>query len=399
MLTEKHYAYVDESGNTSLNIEKDGTSEYYVVCAIISSEHNLKQNEKVAEAIRERHFKTSEIKSSNVGHKSHNRRIQILEDLAKLEIRLEIIAINKSEIYPDSGLKHKKSFIKYGTSILYKNLYETYPTIEVLADEHGSPEFKSSLEAYVNRKFDLIDSTSAFGTAKSHEAILIQVADFYAGTIAHIYEEKCPPYIALEYLNKIREKQNSFIEWPIRYTSPPQSKSSTPQDQKVYEIAIKSAYDYLSKTPKSADQSKRLQTAILKFLLFKNTLEGTSNYISTVEIENHLKNIGLTDITQQMLRTGGIAKLRDESVIIASSPNGYKIPTSLSDIQDYLNKVTSQIIPILDRVKKMHNHYRTQSAGTLEMINKDSAGDLCNLIEASDPAWQKIQAQLIKDNN
>lgn len=203
----------------------------------------------------------------------------------------------------------------------------------------------------------------------------------------------------MEYLNKIREKQSSFIEWPIRYTSPPQSKSSTPQDQKVYEIAIKSAYDYLSKTPKSADQSKRLQTAILKFLLFKNTLEGASNYISTVEIENHLKNIGLTDITQQMLRTGGIAKLRDESVIIASSPNGYKIPTSLSDIQDYLNKVTSQIVPILDRVKKMHNHYRTQSAGTLKMINKDSAGDLCSLIEASDPAWQKIQAQLIKDNN
>ena len=47
-----------------------------------------------------------------------------------------------------------------------------------------------------------------------------------------------------------------------------------------------------------------------------------------------------------------IAHLRDKGILIASSRDGYKVPTSVIDLKKYINHGKSIIIPLLRRIEK-----------------------------------------------
>ena len=71
-------AYIDESGNHDLDTSKSGASSYFIVCAIIVDAVNNDQFVNDADAIRSKHFQSSEMKSSKVRAKTdHKRRIKI----------------------------------------------------------------------------------------------------------------------------------------------------------------------------------------------------------------------------------------------------------------------------------------------------------------------------------
>jgi hypothetical protein len=104
-------AYVDESGNHVLDSSKEGTSEFYIVCAIVISDEKLDESKKIATAIKDRYFPNGEIKSSRVKRSNPQRRIKILNEINKIDFKIICAAINKLEILPISGLQYKKSFI------------------------------------------------------------------------------------------------------------------------------------------------------------------------------------------------------------------------------------------------------------------------------------------------
>jgi hypothetical protein len=66
----------------------------------------------------------------------------------------------------------------------------------MIVDAHGGPESQSGLKAYVAARYanDLFGD-SALQTTSSKDNVLIQVADLFAGTVAHIYEEKASKVI------------------------------------------------------------------------------------------------------------------------------------------------------------------------------------------------------------
>ncbi len=63
-----------------------------------------------------------------------------------------------------------------------------------------------------------------------------------------------------------------------------------------------------------------------------------------------------------------IAKLRDEGVIIASSPKGYKIPSKVEELYDFINHGTTIIMPMLDRLKKCRDNIMIGSNGELDLF-------------------------------
>ena len=106
-------AYIDESGNHDLDTPKAGASLYFIVSAIIvdASKNDLFVLD--AEKVRVKHFQSSEIKSSKVKAKDdHRRRIRILDDIMELDFTFYALAVDKREIYKDSGYQYKKSFVK-----------------------------------------------------------------------------------------------------------------------------------------------------------------------------------------------------------------------------------------------------------------------------------------------
>lgn len=68
-------------------------------------------------------------------------------------------------------------------------------------------------------------------------------------------------------------------------------------------------------------------------------------------------------------RTRIIAKLRDEGVIIASSSKGYKIPSKVDELYDFINHGTTIILPLLDRLKKCRDNIKIGTDGKLDLFD------------------------------
>ncbi|QCI10579.1 DUF3800 domain-containing protein [Pseudomonas putida] len=384
---DRTYAFVDESGNSDLDTSKAGSSGFFVVCSILVAEKDLQAAYQRAEELRRQHFQTGEIKSSKVRAKDAQRRVRILTDLAKLPIKLYFVVVEKERIYKDGGLQFKTSFVKHINGLLYSRLFRNCRNLQMTVDEHGGVEFQQSLKAYVQDRYvdDLFGDDHAFQTKSSKDDVLIQVADFFAGSVAQIYEEKTVGDIAEVYKTILREQTLGLLEWPPKFNSllaPPMDESSY-ADYQVHQEALRQAELFVEKAGQHPDEDERLQVSILDYLRFQSEFV-TKDYIPTAAILAHLGDKGFGDLSEQRVRSSGIAKLRDADVIITSTSKGYKIPQTRADINDFLEMASGVVVPLLERVKKAREVYKLSSRGEYDIIKVSRLMDLEKLLSSLD---------------
>jgi len=385
---DKTYAFVDESGNSDLDNTKKGVSSFFVVCAVLVSEKNLKAAYQQAETVRKRHFQTGEIKSSKLKAKDSERRVRILNELAELPLNVYFTVVDKSQIHKDGGLRIKTSFIKFINGLLYERLFSNLRHLQMTVDEHGGLEFQESLRSYVVDRFvdDLFGDEDAFRTKSSKDDVLIQVADFFAGSVAQIYEGKASDTVMRTYKAILRSRTLGLAEWPPKYQSllPPPLDDTRYADYQVHQEALRQAERFSERVSKHPDEDERLQLSILHFLIFQSEFV-TKDYVSTREIIAHLEDKGFGELSDQKIRSSGIAKLRDGDVIITSSGKGYKIPQTRADINEFLERASGIVVPLLERVKKARNVYRLSSRGAYDIVTAASLTELANLLASMEP--------------
>lgn len=207
---------MDESGNTSLAVEKAGVSTHFVVSATLVEEPRVEELSKRADALRRKHFQSGEIKSSSVGSR-HERRLRILRDLFTLDFKVVALAVDKREVSANGGLVYKRPFLKFLNGQLYRRLYRAFPSLTVVADEHGSREFMDGFKKYVYRKHipDLFTSAEfEFMDSKSNS--LIQVSDFVAGSIGKPLNTETPTDFATEFFETMHKNLLLLDEWPAK---------------------------------------------------------------------------------------------------------------------------------------------------------------------------------------
>ena len=380
---DRTYAFVDESGNPDLDTSKEGSSGFFIVCSIIVAENNLEAAYAQAEALRKRHFQTGEIKSSKLRPKDSDRRARILNELAELPFKLFFTVVDKSRIHKDGGLRFKTSFIKYVNGLLYERLFSTYRDLQMVVDEHGGQEFQQSLRGYVVDRFvdDLFGDKDAFKTVSSKDNVLVQVADFFAGSVAQIYEDKASDEAVIAYKKVLRCLTIGMVEWPPKFQSflPPPTDESGYADYEIHQEAIRQAERFSESVGQHPDESQHLQLSILRFLRFQSEFV-TTDYVLTTEIIAHLKERGFGQFNSQKIRSSGVAKLRDAGVIISSAAKGYKIPQTRADINDFLQRASGIIVPLLERVKKARETYRLSSRGEYDIVKAAGLKELDKLI-------------------
>lgn len=380
---DKTYAFVDESGNADLDTSKGGSSGFFVVCSILVAEKDLEAAYGQAEALRKRHFQTGEIKSSKLKAKDSDRRARILNELAELPLKLYFTVVDKSRIHKDGGLRIKASFIKYINGILYERLFNNCRHLQMTVDEHGGLEFQQSLKSYVADRFvdDLFGDEDAFRTKSSKDDVLIQVADFFAGSVAQIYEDKASEDVVRVYKAILRSLTLGLVEWPPKYQSllPPPLDDTGYADYQVHQEALRQADRFSERVGKHPDEDERLQLSILHFLRFQSEFV-TKDYVPTPEIIAHLGDKGFGELTDQKIRSSGIAKLRDADVIITSSAKGYKIPQTRADINEFLERASGIVVPLLERVKKARDVYRLSSRGEYDIVTAANLTELAKLL-------------------
>jgi len=382
-------AFADEYGNTSFDFEKQST--HFIVASIIVDKHDLGLLEIQAESIRKKFFQTGEIKSKNVST-NYKRRLLILEEIGKMNIQIFAVAVDKRALYSE-GFKHKASFHKFINGLVYKELYRTLPNLTLVVDEHGSNDYMREFKEYVKKNHirDLFHG-SYFDLENSEKNILIQIADFIAGTMGHHYDEnQRKRYIekdfdTIKFIDLIRHQISSINEFPPNYKDVkyyPIEDEKREFDENIAKLSLRYAIDFIE-NKKIVNTGDTEQVSFLKLLLFYQRSYQKQGFVPTQELINHLNAGREPRLTQLYFRTSIIGKLRDAGVLIASSSSGdkgYKLPTSVSDIYQFINHSNSIIVPMINRVKKCRELIKLSTNNNLDILDKPEYSGLQHILD------------------
>lgn len=363
-------AYIDECGSFGFDFTTEGTSKYYILCAVIVEDSkNLELHNSINEIKKNNGFANTELKSSKIGN-DNNRRTRIISQLLPIDFCVILFIADKQEFVKGSPLTdYKKSFIKFLHQRLYDHLYHVYPKLKIIEDEIGTTEFQESFKKYVAEhrpQYNLLNEYD-FDYSDSKDETLVQLADVVGGSINHfLIDNTCP-----NYLEMLKGKILVVDEFPNKKepywgnVSPEECKF----DKDIYTLSVKCATDFITGNKKADTDDKRAQVAFLQYLLFQVQNVNPTKYIYSNQILSVLSEYTQQKISKDFLYRKVIAPLRDEGVIIASSPHGYKIPISVEDVKTYINSTHSVVSPMLHRIGICRTLIQQQTSNQLDILD------------------------------
>lgn len=98
MIKEPALILIDEFGNTHLDLTKGGTFSHFIYCAVIIPIKDQDKAHNVLDRLSKNYFFGKEVKSSKLGAKMFNRRVQALYDMVtNLDFTIDILVIDKTK--------------------------------------------------------------------------------------------------------------------------------------------------------------------------------------------------------------------------------------------------------------------------------------------------------------
>jgi hypothetical protein len=376
-LNDIQYAFINEFGHYGFDFDQPETSTHFIIVSILVKGSDKEVLEQEVERIKRRHLQKREMDDSL--------RVEILHDLKDLPFKVYAYVIDKRKIREDSGVTYEKTFIKFFNRKIYDDLYRTFDTLDLVADEQGSKEFMQEFRTYVKRKCipDLFNY-STFGFNNSHSQILLELAEFIAETIAKGYDAKQHSNQYPLFYRLLKNKIITINLWPHDYKhylyDYHYEKTDSETDQIIIKQAVNLAYQYIEDHRKSEEDDERVRIDLLKFLLF-NLKENPDEYVYTEEILENLNAIRVNKIKQHYFRSNIVSKLRDHGLLIASSNKGYKLPVCLNDLYDFVNLSSLTIHPMIQRVAKCRDQILLATNREIDILEKGEYDYLKKVIE------------------
>ena len=360
-------AFVDECGNFGFDFEKEGTSLHYVVCAVIVKNDQIGKLVNAVDRLSRNYFGNGEMKSNSIG-KKHSRRIKIFTELLMLDFSLIVLIADKQAFYQDSPLTdYRDSFVKFLHQKLYEVMYAAYPKLKIIEDEFASSEFQSGYREYIHTHRPELNMFNEydFDYVNSKHSQLVQIADIVAGSIMQNLLDRSAPDALRIFQGRIR----GIVNFPSVY---PPCFAGTGADERfdanIYTLADHCAMNYI-KIHNDTDVDERMRALFLKHLLFVVRNVSASVFVSSAEITNVLSGLSDIKVRRDYLYRKIIAPLRDAGVIIASSSQGYKIPTCIDDIFSYVNQTNGIVGPMLSRVEICRKLILSQTDGSFDIFD------------------------------
>ena len=201
----------------------------------------------------------------------------------------------------------------------------------------------------------------------------IQVADFICGSLGRVYDIKKCDGFGQAYFQIIEPQVIRIEQYPKLYSnfSFDTSAIASGYDKEIAKLCYSRAVTYIQNAAINDDYSKA-RVIVLKYLLFKFMNYDENGYISTRELILQLEHTELKDISNQTFRSKIIGKMRDEKIIIASSSKGYKIPSKMSEIKDYVYHDARVVMPMLDRLNNCRNLVKLNTLNNVDLLDGTS---------------------------
>jgi len=373
-------AFADEFGNNSFDFDKQG-SHFIIATVITKTEHIDTLREKINEIRRKHHFQTGEIKSSGVGP-NHARRKKILQDIAKLDISVYAVIVDKRKLSGE-GFKYRKSFYKFINNLLYKELFRTFPSLDLHVDEYGGNDFMREFKKYVERHHTrTLFSGSDFNIQNSKLNEFIQLADFIAGTLGYIFDSSKESEYSSEFQQILEPIISSLNFFPreLSFKEFREANIDETFDERIAEISFLRIQDFLDRES-GTDQQKKDQINFLKLLLWLQRANPVNRYVTTKEILGHLNQSRPERMQEEYFRTKVVGSLRDRGILIASGRQGYKLPTSGKDLDTFVNHGKRIILPMLHRIQEAREVIRLATRNELDLLDKLEYQQLKELLD------------------
>lgn len=363
-------AFIDECGSFGFDFSLDGTSRYYILCAVIVKNTELNVlHDAVAEVKKNNGLAGTELKSSGIGN-NYKRRNKIIAELLPIEFRVILFVADKQAFVEGSPLtEYKQLFIKFLHQRLYNVLYKAYPKLKIIEDETGGSEFQSSFRKYVdtNRPTYNLLGEYDFDYTDSKDSLLVQLSDFIGGTLNKYYTDTDSP----NYMEMLKSKILSLYEFPNK--KEPYFASAKDEDRRydkeIFSLSVQNASAFIGKYEKNDSYERKMQVALLKYLLFQVHYVDAQKYISSSQLLSVLREQSEERVRRDFLYRRVIAQLRDSGVILASCTQGYKIPISVEDITTYLNQTHTVVSPMLHRIEICRNLIKQQTDNNLDVLD------------------------------
>ncbi|MDD4951456.1 MAG: DUF3800 domain-containing protein [Desulfovibrionaceae bacterium] len=368
------YVFVDESGDTSIHTQKKGVSNYYVATAIIVEGNQLEEVRNNSKKIINLNFQNNVMKSSRIGNDVKKRK-KLLQELSNLKFTYYSIVINKNLLNKKCGLQFKRSYYKYILNMLYEKIYKSFSDIKIKADNYGGEKFMRSFREYFRKKqeknynMSLVSSIN-FEFLDDQDCPLIQLADLISGTILRVYEKKDNRDI-LKFVDK---NKISIVNWPpYRHKKMLEDEVDNIEEYNyvIRDYCFESVSEYIYQN--SSNGEKQLNVEFLSYLI-DNYMKNPKKYVSTNSILSKLR------IGKRIFRTNIIAKLRDEGIILSSSSHGYKIPYTLSDLNDFVSMVDKLVVPRLKRLKNARDQINLLTNNSIDIVAQNNYSELSEII-------------------
>jgi len=366
----KSTVFIDESGNNGFDFNAKNVSSHYVITAIIIETKKLATVREEADKIRvQRYGINGEIKSSRCT--SLKMRFEILSNISELDFTICTLVVDKTKLYDGSKIRAYKDtvFYPYLNKLLYLQLKAYKTDMAIFADEYKDKEFMERFSKYIDEEFPrtLIDKNS-FEFKNSKEEVVIQVADFIAGSIAFNYETNKKCQEAKGFLGLLRDKM-LLIPWPNPDISERLKFIKEGKfDKVVAEYCISSTTKYIQQYQLSENEQHIDQLIILNYLLNEIYLHDPSKYVYINQLTNNLENRTGRKYTKQTFISQIIAPMRDDSVIISGGSDGLKIPLTAKELFAYTDHTLRNTIPGLDRLEKARKEILLATNYELDII-------------------------------
>ncbi|KSA14768.1 DUF3800 domain-containing protein [Maribacter dokdonensis] len=364
--------FIDESGDKSIHFTKDGVSTFFIVTAIILDEYSVDTTREQFVEIAAKHTRAPEIKSSAKAFKDFDKRIEFIKDISKLNFKIYSIIVDKREVFEDSGLQFRNTFYKYVNGLLDRELYDYYPYLKLISDNHGSEKFMDGFVDYVEKNHNQTELFRGpmFEFCDSKDEPLIQLADFIAGSLSRCYDPKKFNPRSPEILKILDKHILHLREWPEN----PRNKYSNIEleDEKFNKelvdfifFKIKNFIHINSDNP--AIEIKN-QLICLNYLVYRFK-KDPHEYIYSDEIIDRIR-VRNIHITKRIFSKEVIGNLRENKILITSSQSGYKIPCCRGDIIRFYNNYSSKVIPMIETLKKTDIVIKSATSGKINLLEE-----------------------------
>lgn len=353
---ERVLAFIDESGDPRFN---EGASERLEYSSILIEESRESVIVESLENIRNE-LNLNEFKSKKV--RTEKRRIEILQALDVIDFKFINLSIEKRKVF-GKWKENPQVFYKYTQRILHTELHRFYENRSVTIDKFGNEQYQKSLKEYLETTLQLTLFGDTINIDSANNKVLIQVADFYAGTNRLLRKGKIVNTTIIEDL--FSKKKLHVLIWPDDFQRFILKNINNEQDKKIAEISISYAERYIEENRSKPEYKHRVM--VLEYLLFLVKFVNSSNYVFSNELIDWLKENNV-NYSEEEFRKEIMGALRDDGVVIAGSSKGLKIPMSAQELNEYWNFTAGRYLTIMRRLKETYNTLNASSLGNLKIF-------------------------------